>query len=93
MAHLDALKEKPVSEAELQKIKNNIEASYVRAMQSNMGLAMALMRYQLLYGDWKLLLTMKDMANSVTAQDIMDCAKKYFTPENATFAQLIKKSK
>jgi len=93
MAHLEALKQKPVSDTDLQKVKNTIEASYVRAMQSNSGLAMVLMRSQLLYGDWKLLLKMKDMANSVTAQDIMECARKYLTPENATFAQLVKKTK
>ncbi len=92
LGHLEALKQEPVNDADLQKIKNNIEASYIRSMQSNMGLAMTLMRYQLLYGDWKLLRKIKDLANSVTAQDIMDCAKKYFTTENATFAYLIKKS-
>ena len=91
MEHLEALKEKLVSEKELQKVKNKVEASYIRSMESNMGLAMTLMRVQLIRDDWKLLLKMKEMVNAVTAEDIRECARKYFVLENATFAQLIKR--
>jgi predicted Zn-dependent peptidase len=93
LEHLEVLKEKPVTETELQKVKNNVEARYIRSMESNMGLAMTLMRYQLIRGDWKLLLKMKDMVNSVTPEDIRSCARKYFVRDNATFAQLIKRPK
>lgn len=93
LAHLDTLKTRPVDAKDLQKVKNNLEASQIRAMRSNMGLAMTLMRYQLLFGDWKLYLTMKDMVASVTPQEIMEAAQKYFTPENMTVGTLIKKSK
>jgi predicted Zn-dependent peptidase len=93
MEHLENLKSNPVSATDLQKVKNNIEAGYIRAMRSNMGLAMTMTRYQLLFGDWKLFLKMKDMVNSVTTQDVMECAKKYFTTENKTVAYLIKKAK
>ena len=93
MEHLENLKSNPVSATDLQKVKNNLEAGYIRAMRSNMGLAMTMTRYQLLFGDWKMLLKMKEMVNSVTAQDVMECAKKYFTTENKTVAYLIKKAK
>ena len=93
LEHLENLKQKPVSETDLQKVKNNVEARYIRSMESNMGLAMTLMRYQLLHGDWKLLMKMRERVNAVTAQDIMDCARKYLVRENATFAQLIKLTK
>ncbi len=93
MEHVAALRENLVSEKDLQKVKNNVEARHIRSMESNMGLAMTLMRYQLIRGDWKLLLKMKEMVNSVAADDIRECARKYLVPENATFAQLIKRSK
>lgn len=93
MEHLEKLKTTPVSENDLQKVKNNIEANYLRSMRTNMGLAMTLTRYQLLFGDWKLYLKNKENVSSVTAQEIIDCAKKYFTAENKTTAYLIKKSK
>jgi predicted Zn-dependent peptidase len=91
-SHLENMKTQPVSDSSLQKVKNNVEASQIRTMQRNMGLAMTLTRYQLLYGDWKLFLKMKDMVNAVTAKDVMECAARYFTPENRTVAYLVKKS-
>ncbi|MFH0990846.1 MAG: pitrilysin family protein [bacterium] len=93
MEHLEKLKTEPVSEKELQKVKNNLEANYLRAMQSNRGLASTLLRYQLLFDDWKLYLKSKEMISAVTPQNIMECAKKYFTSENKTVGYLIKKSK
>jgi len=91
--HLEKLKSEPVTEQELQKVKNNIEASYIRQMSSNMGLAMTLLRYQLFYGDWKLYLKTKEMYNAVTPDDIIQFAKKYFTVENSTVAYLVRKAK
>jgi predicted Zn-dependent peptidase len=58
-----------------------------------MGLARTLTRYQLLHGDWKLFLKMKEMVATVTQQEIMDVAKKYFTTDNMTVAYLVKKAK
>jgi predicted Zn-dependent peptidase len=93
LAHLERLKTVPVSDSALQKVKNALEGSEIRVMRSNMGLARTLTRYQLLYGDWKYYLKLKDMVNGVTAQDIMTCAKQYLSPENRTTAYLVKKSK
>ena len=92
-AHIEKVRTEPVSERELQKVKNNLEAQYIRSMSSNMGLAMTLMRYQLLFGDWKLYLKYKDLMTSVTAADVMDFASRFLTPENRTVAVLVKKAK
>jgi predicted Zn-dependent peptidase len=73
-------------------VKNNIEANYIRSMASNLGLASTLLRYQLLFGDWQLYLKVKEMLNAVTAGDIQQFAKKYFTVENRTVAYLVKKA-
>jgi predicted Zn-dependent peptidase len=91
--HVEKVKAEPVSERELQKVKNNIDASYVRSMSSNMGIASTLVRYQLLFGDWKLFLKYRELINSVTAADIMDFAKTTLTQENRTVAYLVKKAK
>jgi predicted Zn-dependent peptidase len=93
LEHIEKVKTEPVSERELQKVKNSWEASYVRQMGSNMGLAMTLTRYQLLFGDWKLYLKYKDILTGITAADVMAFAKTYLTPENRTVAFLIKKAK
>ena len=93
LEHVERVKTEPVTERELQKVKNSLEASYIRSMSSNMGLAMTLTRYQLLFGDWKLYLKYKDILAAITAQDVMDFAKTYLTTENRTTAYLIKKAK
>jgi predicted Zn-dependent peptidase len=90
--HLERLKAEPVGEKELQKVKNNIAAGYVRSMASDMGLASTLLRYQLLFGDWKLYLKAQYMYDAVTAEDVMRFANAYFTAENRTVASLVKKA-
>ena len=91
--HLERLKTEPVDARELQKVRNNLEAQYIRGLSSNMGLAITLLRYQLLFGDWKLYLKAKDLYAAVTPEDIMRFAKTYFTAENRTVAYLVKKGK
>ncbi len=93
LEHVEKVKIEPVSERELQKVKNNLDASFIRSMSSNFGIAMTLVEYQLLYGDWKLFKTYRELVGSVTADDVMNFAKTYLTPENRTVAALIKKAK
>jgi predicted Zn-dependent peptidase len=93
MGHIEKVKTEPVTERELQKVKNSLEASYIRSMSSNMGLGMTLMRYQLLFGNWKLYLKYKDILTSITPADVMDFAKTYLVPENRTVATLVRKAK
>jgi predicted Zn-dependent peptidase len=93
LEHVEKVKTEPVSERELQKVKNNIDASYIRSMSSNFGIAMQLIRYQLLFGDWTLFKKYRELIGSVTAADVMEFAKTYLTPENRTVAYLVKKAK
>jgi len=93
LEHVEKVKTEPVSERELQKVKNNLDASYIRSMNSNFGIAMQLIRYQLLFGDWRLFKTYRELVGSVTAEDVMAFARTYLTPENRTVAYLVKKAK
>jgi predicted Zn-dependent peptidase len=93
LEHVEKIKTEPISEHELQKVKNNLDASYIRSMSSNFGIAIQLIRYQLLFGDWKLFKTYRKLVGSVTADDVMAFAKTYLTPENRTVAYLVKKAK
>jgi predicted Zn-dependent peptidase len=93
MEHVETIKTEPITERELQKVKNSLEASYIRSMSSNMGLASTLTRYQLLFGDWRLYLKYKDILTGITAEEVMEFAKKYLTVENRTVAYLVRKAK
>ncbi len=91
LEHLEKLKAEPVEARELEKIKNQIEASYIRSLSSNFGMAFRLMREQLFYGDWKNMLKYKEEIIKVRPEDIIKAANEYFTEQNRTVAYLIRK--
>ena len=82
---LEKLKGEPVSERELQKVKNQNAAADFRRLQSNFALML-----QLLIRDsgrgWQHINTDPSLVQSVTSADIMRVANTYFTPENRTVA-------
>ncbi|MFQ5956921.1 MAG: M16 family metallopeptidase, partial [Candidatus Brocadiales bacterium] len=88
---LDRLKNEPPSDWELQKIKNQLEASFIRGLESNSGLADEIGYYEAIAGDWRYINTAVERIKAVTADDVMRVAKKYFTRKNRTVAILVKK--
>ena len=92
-AELEKLATEPVTERELQKIKNNIDADFIWRAYSNLGLAGVLATSKNLAGDWKYLSKFRDNMKKVSAEDIMRVAGKYFTRENRTVATMIPKEK
>ena len=89
MAELERIKTEPVDMRELQRVWNQNEASLVRALGSNMGLAFRVGFYAAMRGDWRALLTDMERLKQVTPEDIMRVAEKYLTEENRTVAWLV----
>jgi len=89
-AELEQLKTEPVSDWELGKVRNQIEASFISQLNSNMGMAIRLASYEQTTGDWKNLAVNRDLALAVTADDVMRVARKYFDPKHRTVATLVK---
>lgn len=89
-AELERLKTEPVSEWELGKVRNQIEAGFISQLNSNMGMAIRLASYEQMTSDWQNLVTQRDLALAVTADDVMRVAKKYFDPKGRTVATLVK---
>ncbi len=88
---LERLKNEPPSDWELQKIKNQLEADFIRSLESNSGLADEISYYEAIAGDWRYINTAVERIKAVTAEDVMRVAKKYFTRTNRTVAILVKK--
>ncbi len=88
---LEKLKNQPVTEWELGKVKNQLDADFVRSLSSNTGIAFTLAEISALTGDWHYLLQGMENMKKVTAADVMRVAKKYFTKSNRTVATLVKK--
>lgn len=89
---IEKLKTSPVTQEELQKAKNQIEARFFMGNQSNDDKASQLGFYQTILGDYKLLFTQSDKYNAVTADDVMRVAKTYLTDRNRTAVTVIQEN-
>jgi predicted Zn-dependent peptidase len=92
-AELEKLKTEPVSAEELQKVINNVEASFISSLASNSGLAGQLAFFQAITGDWRNLEKHIDRIKAVTPEDIKRVAKQYFVKTNRTVAEIVKREK
>ena len=84
-AALERLKTEPVTDRELQKVKNQNAASNFRDLQGNFQLMMNLLIRDGNRG-WETINTDPPRYDAVTAEDIMRVATTYFTPETRAVA-------
>jgi predicted Zn-dependent peptidase len=87
-AELDRLKNEDVPADELASVKTRVKAGLVRRLDSNSGLALQLVSYQILYGDWRALFREVENIDKVTAADIRRVANATFTPNNRTVGRI-----
>ncbi|RMF89789.1 MAG: insulinase family protein [Nitrospinota bacterium] len=87
LAELERLQQKAVAPEELQKAKNQLEASFIFAQDSIFYRAMLLGQYATA-ADWSLLDHYLPAIRKVTPQDIRRVAQRYFTAENRTVGVL-----
>jgi predicted Zn-dependent peptidase len=88
---LELLKNEPVTERELQRILNNLEAGEIRSMGSNGGLAYRLTEYEATAGTWRYFFEHRQQVAKVTPDDIMRVARKYLVRDNRTVGFITKK--
>jgi len=77
LAEIERMKNDPVPERELAKVKNQSLANSFRRLQSNFYLLLQLLFYDVL-GDWQYLNTSPAEIQAVTTDDIMRVANTYF---------------
>ena len=80
---LERLKNEPVAEAELQKVKNKTESMISFEDMSVMNRANSLAFYELL-GDASLMNTELDRYNRVTVEEVQKLSREVFTEENCS---------
>jgi predicted Zn-dependent peptidase len=86
---LNRLASEPISERELKKIKNRIEAEQIWGSYTNLGLARNLAFARALARDWTFLESFTDRIRAVTVDDVRRVAARYLVPTNRTVATLI----
>jgi predicted Zn-dependent peptidase len=87
-AQVQRLKDEPVSERELQRVRNQNYAQLVRNMESNMGLAQTISGYEVMFR-WDYINTYQQRIEAVTPADIQRVAKKYFRDDNKSVVHLV----
>jgi predicted Zn-dependent peptidase len=81
-AEFDRVKTELVTDNEFQKLRNQIENDFVSRNASVAGIAESLANYHMYFGDANLINTEIEKYYSLSKQDLMNAAKKYYTPEN-----------
>jgi predicted Zn-dependent peptidase len=90
-AELEKIKKEGPTDAELKRVKTNLESDVIRSMQSNAGLANQLAYFEAVAGDWSYVTELIEGIRSVTAEDVARVARTYLTPANRTVGILEKK--
>jgi zinc protease len=85
---LESLKSNLVSERELQKAKNQIEAAFTFSQDSIFGQAMKIGYYEAT-GDWRRMDSYLDGVRKVSREDVLRVAKQYLNRDRRTVATLI----
>lgn len=85
---IDNLKKEPVTERELEKVKNKMMKEFIDKLQNDMLLANSLAMNLVWTGDWRNF-DEREKYKAVTANDIMRVARKYLVKKNRTVAYLI----
>lgn len=91
-AEIDKIKTDIISDAEFQKLKNQVENDFVSSNSRVVGIAESLANYKMYYGDANLINTDLDRYLAVTKQDIMNAAKKYYTKDNRVVLHYLPKT-
>jgi zinc protease len=87
-ALLDRVRSEPVSDRELEKAKNQVEAAFVFGQDAIFGQAMRTGQYESSAG-WRLMDSYLPGIRKVTAGDILKVAQKYLDPDRRTVGILI----
>jgi predicted Zn-dependent peptidase len=88
LEEIDKVISKGVSDAELQKVKNQKLMQFYRTTETINGMSNTIGTYELFFGDYKKLFTAPEDYKKVTVSDIQNIAAKYFTKQNRTIGIL-----
>ena len=91
-AQIERVKTELVPEREFQKLKNQIENSFISGYGSVQSIAESLANYKVYFGDADLINTEIERYRNVTREDLQRVAKKYLIPSNKVVLTYLPKS-
>lgn len=87
---VEKLKSELSSEREIEKAKNQVEASFLFSQDSVFGHALILGKFEIL-GNWEMMQEYREDIIKISKQDIQEVAKKYFNEDRLTVGVLLPK--
>jgi predicted Zn-dependent peptidase len=87
---VERLKQEPVSDWELKRVKNALELDALRQIRSNASLARLLAYFETVVGRWRYFLERIEGQQKITAADLMRVAKEHLARRNRTVAWIEK---
>lgn len=85
-AEIDRMKTEKVTDWELQKVRNQIDAQLARSLESNQGVAFRLASSEGVTGNWHDFADRNEAIKKVTADDVMRVVNTYLVKRNRTVA-------
>lgn len=86
---LELLKQQPLDEQELQRVRKRLRADRLRYLKRNSGLANMLTRFQVIAGDWRYLVDYDHQVAQLTAADLQQAAQRWLRADNRTVITLV----
>lgn len=90
---IEKVKNELITEDEFQKIKNQIESDFISSKRKVLGIAMALAKYNIFFGNTNLINTELERYMKVTREDIKRVANQYLNKENRVVLYYLPKNK
>jgi predicted Zn-dependent peptidase len=87
---LDKLLREPPTAAELERVRNQVQAGTIERLQGNFGLAFQLSESEALWYDWRQTFRDDAAVARVSAADVQRVAGAYFAKSNRTVATLVR---
>lgn len=87
---IERIKTELPTEKEIEKAKNQVEASFLFSQDSVFGHALILGRFEII-GNWKMVEKYKQEIMKIAGNDLLDVAKKYLNEDNLTVGVLLPK--
>ncbi len=84
----DRFAAEPFPDDVFQSSKRRVKIGFLNSLDSNNELAETLGHAELLYGDWRAILTMFETVERATPHDVQELFRKYLRPENRTLVSL-----
>jgi zinc protease len=91
LKELEKLKKEPVSTTELERAKNKLNFGFYEGLGSNFEKARFLGQYETSAGDFREGIRHHDRIQNITANEVLEVAKKYFDPNRRTVITGVKK--